>query len=349
MQNGIYLSDDVVDFRKIEEMKEAKKMEESEEIKETGEAEELEESESVVNVIEIIMKNIGAVYVVPNDFKMNLINGQANQCQEIIEWIPYNRLENVTYLAKGVLAQYTKQNGLMVLFIIGIIKKKIGEGKNAVAIYGITKTPKNEYMMVMRYASFGSLRKLLNIKFEILTWRRKYNILSTIINGLTNIHEMVTENIYGVIPYMAPETLSRGEYTQASDIYSFVLTSYPPYYNIPHNENLVMDICKRLKPEIKCEIPQFLRNFEPHNRPTAKELESQLNKYLSYDGEIRQQIKKQVKAANKSNKNFIQYDPNVMHPEAIYTSRHLSFLKTKKVEANTHDTKRWDFEVPDDM
>ncbi|RHZ74612.1 hypothetical protein Glove_220g53 [Diversispora epigaea] len=61
----------------------------------------------------------------------------------------------------------------------------------------------------------------------------------------------VTENdpekIYGVIPYMAPETLSRGEYTQASDIYSFgmvmleVLTSYPPYYNIPHNENLAMD------------------------------------------------------------------------------------------------------------
>ncbi|RHZ67610.1 hypothetical protein Glove_300g17 [Diversispora epigaea] len=130
---------------------------------------------------------------------------------------------------------------------------------------------------------------------------------------------------------MAPETLSRGEYTQASDIYSFgmimleVLTSYPPYYNVPHNTNLVMDICKGRKPEIKYKIPRFFKeimekcwNLEPSNRPTAKELRSQLVNY-SYSGEIR----RQVKAANKLNKSFIQYGPgpNEIHPEAIYTSR----------------------------
>jgi serine/threonine protein kinase len=239
--------------------------------------------------------------------------------------------------------------------------------------------------MVIKYAFYGSLRKLLNSKFEKLTWRKKYNILSNIVNGLANIHEMglmhkdfhsgnivsqtlslsyitdfglckpVTENdpenIYGVIPYMAPETLSRGEYTQASDIYSFgmvmleVLTSYPPYYNIPHNENLAMGICEGLKPEIKCEIPQFLKeimekcwNFEPFDRPTAKELKTQLDKYTSNDDndEIRKHVNKQVNAANKSNKNFIQYNPNEMHPEAIYTSRHLPFLKSKKFETNTY-------------
>ncbi|RHZ81875.1 hypothetical protein Glove_117g410 [Diversispora epigaea] len=177
----------------------------------------------------------------------------------------------------------------------------------------------------------------------------------------------VTENdpekIYGIIPYMAPETLSRGEYTQASDMYSFgmvmleVLTSYPPYYNIPHNENLAIGICEGLKPEIKCEIPQFLKeimercwNFEPLNRPTAKELiiplyEFAENKYK--DNEIRKQIINQVKAANKSNKNFIQYDPNVMHPEAIYISRYLPFLKSKKFETHAHDTKQCDFVIPD--
>ncbi|RHZ51812.1 hypothetical protein Glove_469g29 [Diversispora epigaea] len=177
-------------------------------------------------------------------------------------------------------------------------------GKKSIAIYGITKNPtENEYMMVMDYAKLGSLRKLLNNKFEELTWRKKTYILFAMTDGLTNIHNMglmrkdfhpVSENdrekIYGIIPYMAPETLSRGEYTQASDIYSFgmvmleVLTSYPPYYNIPHNENLAMDICKGLKPEIKCEIPQFFKeimekcwNFEPFNRPTAKEMLFQLN------------------------------------------------------------------------
>src|SRR6185436_13521435 len=112
--------------------------------------------------------------------------------------------------------------------------------------------------------------------------------------------------------------------TQASDIYSFgmvmleVLTSYPPYYNIPHNANLVMEICNGLKPEIKCEIPQFLKeimekcwNFEPLNRPTAKELKSQLDKYSLNlnDGEMGKQVNKQVNAANKSNKNFIKYNP----------------------------------------
>src|SRR4030095_9148827 len=101
------------------------------------------------------------------------------------------------------------------------------------------------------------------------------------------------------------------EYTQESDIYSFgmvmleVLTSYPPYYNISHDENLAMGICERRKPEIKCEIPQFLKeimekcwNFNPFDRPTAKELKSQLDKYSdSDDHEIKKQIIKQVNAA----------------------------------------------------
>ncbi|RHZ83545.1 hypothetical protein Glove_91g140 [Diversispora epigaea] len=250
-------------------------------------------------------------------------------------------------------------------------------------------------MMVMNYAEYGSLRNLLNNKFEKLTWKKKYNILSEVVVGLTNIHEMglmhkdfhpgnivsqtlslsfITdfglckpvaendpENIYGVIPYMAPETLSRGEYTKASDIYSFgmvmleVLTSYPPYYNIPHDVNLVIKIREGLRPEIKCEIPQFLKeimekcwNFEPLNRPTAKELKSQLESYDNhFNIEIRNQVNKQVNAANKSNKNFVKYNQNEIHPEAIYTSRHLFFLKTKKV--NTHDTKQWNFEIPDDI
>ncbi|RHZ82539.1 hypothetical protein Glove_109g212 [Diversispora epigaea] len=251
---------------------------------------------------------------------------EANKCLEIIEWIPFNRLENVRYLTKGVLAQNGKQDVCLKSlnnltnkndFLQEIKNQLKFRGKDAIAIYGITKNQtENEYMMVMNYAKYGSLREVLNINFKKLTWWRKSSILLEIVKGLKNIHEMglmhkdfhpgnivnqsiltcyitdfglckpVTENdpenIYGVIPYMAPETLSRGEYTQESDIYSF-------------------------------------------------------------DYETR----KQVKAANKSNKNFIQYDPNVMHPEAIYTSRHLPFLKSKKFE--THDTKQWDFVVPDDI
>ncbi|RHZ46819.1 hypothetical protein Glove_606g180 [Diversispora epigaea] len=177
------------------------------------------------------------------------------------------------------------------------------------------------------------------------------------------ITENNPEKIYGVIPYMAHEILSRGEYTKASDIYSFgmvmleVLTSYPPYYNIPHNENLVNEICKGLKPEIKCEIPQFLKeimekcwNFESLDRPTAAELETQLQKYVFYNYEIRKQVENQIQAANKSNKNFIQYDPNEMHPEAIYTSRLISKLTIPKcdtfTEYDTSNSRQQLFSIP---
>ncbi|RHZ46782.1 hypothetical protein Glove_606g112 [Diversispora epigaea] len=166
----------------------------------------------------------------------------------------------------------------------------------------------------------------------------------------------VTENdpeiIYGVIPYVAPETLSRGEYTQASDIYSFgmvmleVLTSYPPYYNIPHDANLVMDICKGLKPEIKCEIPQLLKelmekcwNFDPLNRPTAYYLIFQLGK-----------IAKQIKMANESNKSFIQFDPNEIHPEAIYTSRPITMTGLIPMpECDTFNSGQQFFSIPDNI
>ncbi|RHZ44629.1 hypothetical protein Glove_715g9 [Diversispora epigaea] len=316
----------------------------------------------------------------------------AKKHQEVIEWIPFDKLENVKYLAKGSFGIVYKwlfesfDNPINKNDFLQEIKNQLRfRGKNSIAIYGITKNQtENECMMVMNYAKYGNLRKVLNDKFKKFTWKKIYNILFEIVIELTNIHEMglmhkdfsscyitdfglckpVTENdpenIYGVIPYMVPKTLSKGEYTQASDIYSFgmvmleVLTSYPPYYYILHNENLAIGICEGLNPEIKCEIMKKCWSFEPLNCPTAKELKSQLESYYYNDNiEIRNQVNKQVNAANKSNKNFIKYNKNKIHPEAIYTSRHLPFLKTKKVKVTTYviisDTKQWDFEIPDDI
>ncbi|RHZ73874.1 hypothetical protein Glove_228g111 [Diversispora epigaea] len=172
-------------------------------------------------------------------------------------------------------------------------------GKNSIAIYGITRNPtENEYMMVINYAKYGSLQRVLNTKFKKLTWRRKSYIYYLLVGKLQGhlpsltdfgLSKLVTdnnpENIYDIIPYMAHETLHRGEYIQASDIYSF-------------------------------EIMEKCWNFESLNRPTAKKLESQLSKYL-YDFKL----------------------------EAIYTSRHLSFVKSKKFE--THDKTQWDLVIPE--
>ncbi|RHZ87528.1 hypothetical protein Glove_33g21 [Diversispora epigaea] len=135
-----------------------------------------------------------------------------------------------------------------------------------------------------------------------------------------------------------------------------VFTSYPPFYNIPHDKNLVISICKGQKPEIMCEIPQLLKDLmekcwdtDPSNRPKSIELKSHFRSYFndSKDSEIIEQTEK-ANEANKLNKNFIQYNPKMTHPQAIYTSRHLPFLKSKKIETIEHDTKQWGLKIPED-
>ncbi|CAG8699703.1 14494_t:CDS:2, partial [Cetraspora pellucida] len=47
-------------------------------------------------------------------------------------------------------------------------------GNSAIAIYGVTKNPKDgNYMIVMEYAKQGSLRKLLDSKYGELNWASK--------------------------------------------------------------------------------------------------------------------------------------------------------------------------------
>ncbi|RHZ83439.1 hypothetical protein Glove_94g17 [Diversispora epigaea] len=228
------------------------------------------------------------------------------------------------------------------------------QGKWAITIYGLTKNPTtNDYMIVRQYAQHGSLRKMLNKEFSRLVWHAKLKILFYIAFGLAKIHECglmhkdlhsvlqdFTENeqnkIFGVIPYTSLEILIRGEYSQASDIYSFgmimfeVFTSYPPYYNTPHDINLIMSIYNGQKPEIKCKIPQLLKDLmercldsEPYNRPTAKRLETQLNEYYLKGNN---ELNKQIRDIEKSNENFIQYNPNEVHPQAKYTSRPSKYI-----------------------
>src|SRR5581483_5132650 len=174
-----------------------------------------------------------------------------------------------------------------------------------VRCYGITKDPKtNNFMMIMEYASNGSLRQLLNNNFNSLNWTDKLNNLWFIAHGLSVIHEKglihrdfhcgnilnsnvngrndckITDlglckpanvtsqdgdkQIFGVLPYVAPEVLKGKEYTQASDIYGFgiiayeVCTGLPPYHDISHDEILAINICQGLRPKSNYKIPQLI-------------------------------------------------------------------------------------------
>jgi serine/threonine protein kinase len=252
----------------------------------------------------------------------------------------------------------------------------------------------------MSYAKKGSLRKNLSdiIKFK---WQDKLRLLKKIILGLKVIHEsnlthgdfhdgniLISDDynelfvidlglckpisdlqdsdekvneIYGVLPYMAPEILRNNSYTQASDIYSFSMIMWeftsgtPPFKYEAHDHNLIWDICKGSRPEIAKNTPECYIDLmkkcwdsNPSNRPTIIELEYKISEWIrcidqhyrissenrefvisNIDNELRNDMLEFVKANNA----LVQQEANISttqsHPQACYTSRKLTeiFLK----------------------
>ena len=102
--------------------------------------------------------------------------------------------------------------------------------------------------------------------------------------------------IYGVIPYLAPEVLSKKPYTKESDIYSFGMimwehtTGTKPFHDRSHNHLLISDILKGERPQITDDTPEFYAelmkkcwNHNPENRLTAEEIWDCLYGYVRND------------------------------------------------------------------
>ncbi|PKC57401.1 kinase-like protein, partial [Rhizophagus irregularis] len=190
-----------------------------------------------------------------------------------------------------------------------------------IQFFGITQDPNNlNYIIVMSYAKNGSLRKCLSdiIKFK---WQDKLQLLKKIILGLKVIHEsnlihgdfhdgniLMSDNynelfiidlglckpisvlqnsgnkvneIYGVLPYMAPEILRKKPYTPASDIYSFSMIMWeltsgiPPFNHEAHDHHFILSVYEGKRPKImentpKCYIDLMKKcwDLNPSNRPT---------------------------------------------------------------------------------
>ena len=253
-----------------------------------------------------------------------------------------------------------------------------------VQCYGITKDPEtNNFMMVMEYAQHGSLRQHLNISFNSISWKDKIFSLYAIAAGLKTIHKkglihhdfhcgnilnssgghtFITDlglcqpvnansslndekNIYGVLPYVAPEVLRGKEYTQASDIYGFgviaheLCTGLLPYHDMAHEEHLAIRICQGLRPKSNYKLPQLILDIiqqcwdaDPLKRPTAKKLKNEFDKWhfsQFSDNEIYKQAN-EADEFNKTQPSFTNSLSNTKlvyttHPQAVYTSRLLEF------------------------
>ncbi|RIA87721.1 kinase-like domain-containing protein [Glomus cerebriforme] len=133
-----------------------------------------------------------------------------------------------------------------------------------------------------------------------------------------NTSENTKNNIYGVLPYVAPEILRGQNYTKAADIYSFGIIMYevfsglPPYYDVNHDSNLVIKICLGLRPKFNIKVPQLIVHLikrcldaNPLNRPTAEEVKSILTQ-CDYEIEAKgdTELTKQIKEADEFNNNL---------------------------------------------
>src|SRR6266498_205865 len=107
-------------------------------------------------------------------------------------------------------------------------------------------------------------------------------------------------DIYGVLPFIAPEILRGKPYTTASDIYSFSMIMWeftsgaPPFDDRAHDLQLSISICKGERPKIientpQCYIDLMKKcwNNDPLNRPNASEISNTIKNWYEIIGNIK--------------------------------------------------------------
>ncbi|GBB88073.1 hypothetical protein RclHR1_01460023 [Rhizophagus clarus] len=193
-------------------------------------------------------------------------------------------------------------------------------------------------MAVMDYANKGNLRKNLT-KITENNWNQRLLIFDL---GLCKAADFLKGyEIYGVIPFMAPEVLRGKPYTPASDMYSFSMIMWeftsgvPPFNNRAHDFQLSISICRGERPEIIESTPQCYLDVmkkcwdeDSLKRPSAIEVSDIIASWIfrPYDNNISEELKSNIMEfinAPIGNNNLITKS----HPQACYTSRLLDFTR----------------------
>jgi len=152
-----------------------------------------------------------------------------------------------------------------------------------------------------------------------------------------------SNEIHGVLPYIAPEILKGNPPTKASDVYSFgiimwmISSGIRPWCNRPHDLKLASEICMGLRPKILDGTPKvYIRlmkrcwHSDPLKRPTASRLYSLLGKWVSAICDDPNPSKLSEKFNNIEKKKILDSEKRRLrqrriHSRAFYTNRLLYF------------------------
>ncbi|CAB4433260.1 unnamed protein product [Rhizophagus irregularis] len=213
---------------------------------------------------------------------------------------------------------------------------KYFDWKNRVqTLYYIANSLKEIHEKQMVHHDFHTGNILFNAPY-IETYVNKTYILDM---GLCRkVGDINQNNIYGVMPYIAPEVLRGNPYTQAADIYSlgmvmyFVATGRQPFDNCAHDHLLALDICGGIRPEIN--VPKAPKSYidlmkkcwdsTPENRPNITEFSESIWSVTFKKSEI-----EEAENYRDSQLSSLNEDKQITtHPQAVYTSRLLNpFIK----------------------
>ncbi|RIA91110.1 kinase-like domain-containing protein, partial [Glomus cerebriforme] len=190
--------------------------------------------------------------------------------------------------------------------------------------YGIVKDPvTNEYMLAIQYANGGDLHNYLRDDFKNITWKEKLEIIQQVSIGLEDIHNVdfihrdlhsgnilltnlyqkklwqigdlglsqhvnntsSNNEIYGVIPYIAPEIFKGSAFSKESDVYCMgmimweLTTGCKPFANVEHDHKLIYKIVDGVRPKITEDTPKCFAslmescwNADPKKRPPITEV-----------------------------------------------------------------------------
>jgi len=178
-------------------------------------------------------------------------------------------------------------------------------------------------------------------------------------------------DIYGILPFIAPEVLRGKPYTLASDIYSFSMIMWeftsgiPPFDNRAHDLQLSISICKGERPEIIKNTPQCYVdlmkkcwNKNPLKRPSASEIREIIKDWISiiadidtmkydtmkYDTEkydTKEYTEEYTEKYNTEEYNTEKYDTEKYTEEYTTVEFDTKEYNTKEYDTEEYDTKKY--------